>query len=449
MFRCWIAAAAAGILLAATLSAADEWPQFRGPGSQGKCESTAIPLTWSESENVVWRTEIPGEGHSSPVISGDQIWLSTAITRPLSPEAEAERLSQVKDPRNLKLVGALQLQAIQINRHTGAIERTITLFEVEEPEPKHTLNSYASPTPVIAGGQVYFHFGTYGTACVDRSSGDIVWKNDQLHVDHQNGPGSSPAIWEDRLIVHFDGMDQQFIAAFHRMTGEIVWQTERSGVMSDVREMKKAYGTPLIVETNDRPIVISPAADWVYGYDARDGSEVWKAAYGQLGFSTVPCPVVAGDTAYIATSFMQSRLLAVRFTGSGDVTESHIRWISDKQIPKKPSMLVSDRRLYFVSDSGIVRCVDTDTGEDIWFERLPGEYSASPLLAGGRIYFFNQTGITTVVEDSGSFRELAQNRLEDGFMASPAVAGDALFLRTTRALYRIESTASGRTGAGE
>jgi outer membrane protein assembly factor BamB len=426
-------------VLPMTAAAADgEWTQFRGPGSRGHSDAVGLPVTWSEQENIRWKTAIPGEGHSSPVISGDQIWVSTAVSQPLLAEEEKERLSKIKNPRSLKLAGKLTLQALQLNRGTGKIEQQITLFTVENPEPKHALNSYASPTPVIVDDRIYFHFGTYGTACVQRESGDVVWRNTDLHVDHQNGPGSSPAVWEDKLIVHFDGTDQQFIAAFDCLTGAVVWNSKRSGVTNPAGEMKKAYGTPLIIETRERPLVVSPAADWVYGYDARNGKEIWKAAYGQLGFSTVPCPVVSGDTVYIATSFMKSRLLAVRYTGEGDVTDSHVRWISDKQIPKKPSMLLSGNRLFFVSDSGIVRCVDAASGDDIWFGRLSGEYSASPLLAAGRLYFFNQTGVTTVIEDSGDFREISMNLLEDGFMASPAVADNALFLRTTTHLYRVE-----------
>ncbi len=419
-----------------------EWPQFRGPGGQGHTSAKRLPVTWSESENVSWKSAIPGEGHSSPVIAGSQIWLTTAIIRPLSAEEEQKRLSSLKNPDGLKVAGALSLQAILLNRETGEMVQQITLFEVSEPEPKHALNSYASPTPVIAEDHVYFHFGTYGTACVNRSTAAVVWKNSEFHIDHQNGPGSSPVIWEDRLIIHFDGTNEQFIAAFDRFTGKVLWKTDRTGEMDPTPELQKAYCTPLIIETGDRPLIISPAANWVYGYDARDGKEIWKAHYGQLGFSTVPRPVVHGDTVYIATSYMQSRLVAVRWNGEGDVTKTHVSWTSDKQIPKKPSMLVMRDRLYYVSDSGILRCVNAKTGEDVWFERIGGDYSASPLAADGRLYFFSQTGISTVLADSDQYQELSRNTLAGEIMASPAVAGDALFLRTGSHLYRIEKKSS-------
>ncbi|MEQ9407890.1 MAG: PQQ-binding-like beta-propeller repeat protein [Fuerstiella sp.] len=433
---CCLAVQAA--VFAPVLSAAGEWPEFRGPDGQGRSTATGLPLTWSETENIVWKTPIPGEGHSSPVISGNQIWLTTAIARKLSDEEEQARLSKVKNPRELQLAGELSLQAVLVNRETGVMEKQITLFQVAEPEPKHALNSYASPTPVIAGDHVYCHFGTYGTACLNRQTGEIVWKADSIHVDHQNGPGSSPVIWQDLLIIHFDGIDAQFLTAFDRTTGKVRWKTARSGEMDPKPELQKAYGTPLIVEAAGRPIVVSPAANWVYGYDARDGTEIWKAGYGRLGFSTVPRPVEEDGIVFISTSYVQPRMLAVDYSGTGDVTESHVRWISDRQAPRKPSMLVVHRHLYTVTDNGIAACLSAEDGTEIWKARLTGDFSASPLYAEGRLYFFGQNGTTAVLQEGPELKELARNRLDDGFMASPAVAGRALFLRTERALYRIE-----------
>ena len=427
-----------GQLTLGNLSADDEWPQFRGPEGQGRSAATGLPIHWSETENVTWKTTLPGEGHSSPVISGEQIWVTTAITRELSPEEEKARIAQIKNADSLRIAGELTLQAIQINRTTGAVERTVDLFQIPNPEPKHSLNSYASPTPVIAGGKLFCHFGSYGTACVDRTSGEVLWRNDSLRVDHQNGPGSSPVVFEDKLIIHFDGMDRQYIAALDTKNGQVAWETNRSGEMDATPALKKAYGTPLIVTTETGPLVISPAANWVYGYDARDGKELWKAHYGQLGFSTVPRPIVLGDKVFIATSYMQSRLLAVKLNGTGDVTATHIAWMSDRQIPQKPSLVGLDGRLYFVSDKGIVRCVNAETGEDVWFERLSGEYSASPLESEGHLYFCNQDGLCTVLQAGDEFKELAKNTLDTGCMASPAVAGKALFLRTKTHLYRVE-----------
>lgn len=428
-----------GGLVPSVLWSEDEWPQFRGPEGQGRTLTTGLPIHWSETENITWKTALPGEGHSSPVISGNQIWITTAITRELPPEEEKARIAQIKNPDGLRIAGELTLKAIQINRETGAIERTIDLFQVSHPEPKHGLNSYASPTPVISGNRLFCHFGSYGTACIDRTSGEVLWRNDSLRVEHQNGPGSSPAIWEDKLIIHFDGTDRQYIAALNAKNGEVAWETNRSGEMDATPSLKKAYGTPLIIQTESGPLVISQGANWLYGYDARTGKELWKAAYGQLGFSSVPRPIVLGDKVFVATSYMQSRLLAVKLNGSGDVTATHVAWMSDRQIPQKPSMIGLDGRLYFVSDKGIVRCVNAETGEDVWFNRLSGDYSASPIESEGHLYFCNQDGLCTVLQAGDEFKELSKNTLDAGCMASPAVAGKALFLRTATHLYRIET----------
>ena len=437
MLRLFVASLAIGWGVCA--SADDEWPQFRGPGGQGHSAAKGLPVRWSETENIVWKAALPGEGHSSPVISGNQIWVTTAITRELTPEEEKERLAKLKNPQGLKLAGELTLQAIQIDRESGKLVRTVDLFKVPNPEPKHALNSYASPTPVIAGTKLFCHFGSYGTACVDRNSGEVLWRNDSVRVDHQNGPGSSPVFADGRLVIHFDGTDRQFIAALNPDNGEILWETKRSGEMDERPDLKKAYGTPLVISTESGAQVISPAANWVYGYDLKSGQELWKAAYGQLGFSTVPRPVVLDNKVFIATSYMQSRLLAVKLGGTGDVTATHTAWVSDRQIPNKPSLIALNGRIYFVSDKGIARCVNAETGEDVWFERLGGDYSASPLEADGKLYFCNQDGLCTVLEAGDAYQELAKNTLDAGCMASPAVAGKSLFLRTSSHLYRIEA----------
>ena len=417
---------------------AEDWPQFRGPSGQGHSAATSLPTRWSESENVRWKTSVPGEGHSSPVISGSGIWLTTAIGETLSDEEQKKRLAAVKDANGLKLAGNLSLQALQFDADTGKLLKQISLFEIPEPEPKHSLNSYASPTAVIADGQVYCHFGTYGTACINGESGEVIWRISDIHVDHQNGPGSSPVVWKDLLIVHFDGTDAQFVTALDRATGKVRWQTNRSGQMDPTPELQKAYGTPLVVQSGNKSILVSPAANWVYGYNAETGDEIWKANYGKLGFSTVPRPVADHDTVYLSTSYMQPRLLAVRFDGQGDVTKTHVKWMSDKLAPKKPSMLTANGLLYSVSDNGIAACMNTTDGSEIWKTRLTGDFSASPLYANGMLYFFGQNGTTTVVLEGNNLKEVARNVLNDGFMASPAVIDNALVLRTEKFLYRIQ-----------
>ena len=259
---------------------------------------------------------------------------------------------------------------------------------------------------------MYCHFGTYGTACIKTNSGSIVWRNESLHVDHQNGPGSSPIIYGDLLIVHFDGIDQQFVTALDRTDGRVAWSVKRSGKMNERPEFQKAYCTPIVVESSGKDLLVSPGADWVYAYEPGTGKEVWRAHYGKLGFSTVPRPVAGNGMVYVCTSYMQSRLLAVKYDGKGDITESHVAWTSDSQIPQKPSVLLVDQMLYLVSDGGVATCLNALNGEQVWRARMGGKYSASPLFAGGLLYFFSQDGKTTcLLYTSPSPRDATLSRM--------------------------------------
>lgn len=419
--------------------AKDEWPQFRGPAESGHSAAVDLPREWSEQKNVRWKTAVPGRGHSSPVISDNQIWLTTAIATPLSAEEKAERLARVPNSKSLELVGAVSLRAVCIDRESGQVTQDIELLKVAEPEPIHSLNSYASPTPVLENGRLYCHFGSYGTVALDTQTGRTLWTDQTHRVDHQNGPGGSPASWKNLLLFNFDGIDRQYVAALDKETGRTVWATKRSGQLHDQPDFQKAYVTPSIVETPAGPQLVSPGADWVYAYDPATGRELWKASYGTLGFSTVPRPVFGHGLTFISTSFINPRLLAVRYDGTGDVTSTHVAWQQDGQWPKKPSLLLVDEQLYFMNDSGVAFCLEAKTGKEVWRKRVGGDYSASPLAADGHLYFFSQDGRATVLKPGAEYQLVAENTLDAGFMASPAVAGKALFLRTETHLYRIEN----------
>lgn len=416
-----------------------DWPRFRGPAGNGHAEAVDLPVKWNETENIRWKVTVPGQGHSSPVLVDGQIWLTTALTTELSEEEKKDRLKSAKNPKELNLVGSLSLRAMCFDAQSGKQLRDIELLAVAEPEPIHYTNTYASPTPLLYQGKLIAHFGTYGTVCVDCESGNVQWRNDELKVNHQNGPGSSPLVWDDLVIMHMDGIDHQFIAALNLSDGKLVWKTDRSGETHPVPEMKKAYCTPVVVETDRGPELISAAANWVYGYHPRTGSELWKAHYGDLGFSTVPAPVIGHDMAYVCTSFTKSQLLAVRYGGRGDVTQSHIVWKSDSQIPKKPSLLLVGERLFVCNDTGILTCLNALNGKEEWRARVGGNFSASPLLANGLVYIFNQEGKTTIFKANGPFEVVAENELAEGCHASPAVDGRALIIRTATQLYRIEN----------
>lgn len=426
------------LLPASAANAKDEWPQWRGPTGQGHAlDATDLPVEWSETKNVAWKTPVPGRGHSSPVISDDRIWLTTALETPASEAAAAERLKTNTGDQPLVLLAEVRLQAISFDRETGEIDRTLDLLTVKDPQWVHALNSYATPTPILEDGRLYAHFGSFGTVCVDLRSGDIVWKNadPSLQVMHENGPGSTAVLWRDRLIFHLDGSDRQLVAALDKNTGKIAWTRERSGAMRENPQQRKSYATPLIVEVNGKAQLVSPGADWLYGYDPADGRELWKIAYGELGFSNVPRPVAGDGMLFLSTGFGKTEIQAFRWKADGS---PELAWREKKGAPRMPSPLLAGAELFFVSDNGILSCLDAKTGEVRYQERLGGNFSASPLLADGKLYLFSREGIATVLNPGPKFEKLGENTLDAGHFASVSAVEHALYIRTEKALYRIE-----------
>jgi len=390
----------------------DEWPQFRGPGGQGHADAADLPLTWSETENVVWKTAIPGVGWSSPVIGGSRIWMTSALDEGRS------------------------LRAVCVKRESGEILHDVEVFEVAQPPALHATNSHASPTPVLENGRVYVHFGTNGTACLDAESGSVLWRNTELALDHEVGPGSSPVLWGDLLLLNCDGIDFRFVAALDKRTGELAWKIDRSNVIEKEGTFRKAFSTPLVIDAPSGLQAVSPGAEQVSAYDPATGSELWYVRY--EGFSNVPRPVFGDGLVFVCTGFFPSHLLAIRPEGSGDITESGVVWRCTTQVPTQPSLLLVDGLLYMFADTGAATCLAAATGEEMWSERLSGHYSASPVYAAGRIYIGNEEGEMTVLAVGDEPEVLAVNVLDGAFRASPAVAGRELYLRTDTHLYRIE-----------
>ena len=424
----------------AAFSMQDDWLQFRGPLGNGHAATAKnIPVRWSEKESVAWKTEIPGRGWSSPVISENTIWMTTAVEEKLTDEEIAERKKGVRMANQLSFLKSATLYAICVDQDSGKIAHKVKLFEMKDPSPIHSMNSFASPTPVIAGDRVFCHFGPFGTACLNRKSGKILWKINRFQFETQNGPGASPVPFNNLLIFNCDGTDKQFIVALDQGTGETAWKTERSGKLHEKTDFKKAYCTPVLANVNGKTQLISPAADWVYGYDPATGKEIWKANYGKLGFSTVPKPIFDSGKVYVLTSFMKSRLLAIKTDGKGDVTSTHVDWVAEKNLPAKPSMILVDGKLYGTEDrTGILTCTDAESGKQLWRTRIDGQYAASPIYVGGKIYFFNMSGMTTVIEPGDEFKLVGTNKLESSIMASPAIVNDAMYLRTEKALYCLK-----------
>jgi outer membrane protein assembly factor BamB len=394
---------------------ADEnWPRFRGPHANGHAGGAGLPATWSESKNVQWKTPIHDLGWSSPVVWGDQIWVTTATA-----DGKVD-------------------YAVCVDKNTGKIIHDIKLWENANPSPLgNAMNCYASCTPVIEEGRVYVHFGSYGTACLDTATGKILWQRRDLPCEHFRGPGSSPILFENLLIFHMDGYDHQYVVALDKATGETVWKTDRDvDYGTDNGDTMKAFCTPLVIEAAGKTQLISPTSKATLAYDPRTGKELWRVRYGS--FSVAAMPLFDKELLYLNTGFGKADLLAVKPDGEGDVTQSHVVWTAKKSIGSKPSQVLVDGLIFNVHDSGVASCLDAKSGDELWSKRLGGEYSAALLYGDGKVYFCSHDGSTTVLKAARDHTELAKNQLDDGFMASPAVTGKALILRTKSALYRIE-----------
>ena len=425
--------------LSTSLTAA-EWPQFRGPDGNGVAAEGAAPTKWSEAEHVSWKTTLPGKGWSSPVVAGGQVWMTSAVEETAT-EAEAKEIMRAagveeKKFKNLQAKKAVRLYALCVDLESGKLVHEVELIRVPTPPPIHHFNSFASPTPVIDGEHVICHFGTFGTFCVNRADGKVVWK-ETLAIEHSVGPGSSPMIHDDLLVLICDGTDVQYVAALNKNTGKPVWKTPRPAMRAPSGDQMKAYSTPIsVTDAQGRQQLICMASQWLVSLDPATGKELWRVDHG-TGFSIVPRPVYGNGMVYVCTGYGKPQLWAVKVDGSGDVTDTHVVWKETKRIPAKPSPLLVGTDLYLTDDGGIVTCFDALTGEGRWSERIGGSYSASPVLAGGKIYFSSEQGVVTVLERSAAFQVAAENVIEGKIMASPAIVDGSLLLRSDTALYRI------------
>jgi outer membrane protein assembly factor BamB len=412
-------------------SARGDWPEFRGPTGDGhaaegqEIATTNLPLHWSETNHVTWKTAIPHKGWSTPVVMEGQVWVTTAT----------------EDGHDFYVLG--------LDAKTGEVRHQRHLLHSDDPEPLGngaSMNCYATPSSVIEPGRVYVHFGSFGTACLDTTDGRVLWKRDDLPCRHYRGPASSLVSYENLVILTMDGADLQYHVALDKKTGKTVWKTDRSVAWNDehvqdpmVRDgdWRKAHSTPLIVIDGGRPLMLSAGAKAAYGYDPRDGSELWRVEYND--WSVAPRPLYADGVAYLVTGLRLKELWAVRTDGQGVVTDTAVLWKLRTRVGKYASPLLIDGLIYTAAEQSFVTCLEAASGKTVWTERIGGRYAASPIYAGGRLYLFSQEGMTTVLKPGREFKVLAKNQLDDGFMASPAVSGDALFLRTRAHLYRVES----------
>jgi outer membrane protein assembly factor BamB len=410
----------AGILTSTSLSA--DWPEFRGPTGQGVSDETKLPTTWSDKENIAWKIAVPGVAWSSPVIVDGRIYLTTAVE-----VGEDEKKEELK--------------FLILDEKTGKLIREQRLFEHPAQVEIHNKNSHASPTPIVADGVVYVHFGPHGTAALS-TDGELIWENTEIKYGPTHGNGGSPALSGDTLVICCDGHDEQFVVGLDRKTGKVRWKTPR-----DTEPTKGfSFSTPLIITINGQPQAVCPGSDAVFAYEPATGKEIWRVRYDD-GYSVVPRPVYAGGLVFVCTGYNKAKLIAIDPTGTGDVTSTHLKWTLEKGAPHNPSVVASGTELFLVSDGGIASCVDIASGEVNWQERLGGKYSASPLAANGLIYFQDEEGTAIVVKAGKTFEKVAENHFVDDerTFASYAVDQGSLFIRSEHHLFRVTDGAQLQT----
>lgn len=408
-------APAATSTLGATASA--EWPEFRGPNAQGQSEAKNLPLYWGPASHVVWKAPVPGIGWSSPVVAGGRIYLTTAVSLSGKEEATADR----------------SLRALALDAATGKPVWEVELFKATSPRA-HRKNSHASPTPVFEDGRLYVHFGHLGTACLDAATGKTVWSTQEHAYSPVHGNGSSPVLVGDLLIFSADAESEPKVIALDKATGKQRWAFARQ---SDAKK-KFSFCTPLLIEAGGQAQLITPGSGVVNALDPQTGAEIWRFSYDQ-GYSVVPRPVFAHGLLFLGTGYDKPSVLAIKVDANskGDVTSSHLAWRIDKAAPHNPSMAVVGNEIYFVADNGILTCADAKTGQVHYSERCTGPISASLLAADGKLYLQDEKGVGIVIQPGKTFKVLAQNDLAERSLASYAILGSDLLIRTEGNLYRV------------
>jgi outer membrane protein assembly factor BamB len=392
-------------------SRAADWTEFRGPSGQGHATDAGVPIHWSASSNVVWKTNVPGSGWSSPVVEGGLVYLTTGVNEN----------------------GKLSLRVIALDASTGKLRWDTEAFPPTETDekPMHPKNSPASATPLVFRDLVYAHFGHHGMASLG-TDGVIFWRNRDFKYNPTHGNGGSPIGYKHLVIFNADGGDAPGVVALNAVQSDLVWKYRRE----TPAKKKFSFCTPLLIEVAGHPQLVTPGSGAVCALNPSDGKEIWRVRYGE-GYSVVPRPVSGHGLVFISSGYDKPELLAIRVDGQGDVTDTHVAWRATKGAPLTPSPLLVGDELYTLSDIGMLTCWDARTGAVHYQERVPGDYSASPILAEGRIYLVSEKGDCTVLQAGKTFAKLAVNPMGERTLASPAVYEGDLILRTAGHVYRI------------
>jgi len=402
---------------------AENWPGWRGPGGDGISVEKNLPTRWSQTENIAWRTPIAGEGHSSPVVWGDRVFLTTSLT----------------DQNERRL--------LCLNRLDGTILWERVVIE-SAPETVHRLNSRALGTPATDGEAVYVTFmrvegeeikapnvgsermitpGRIMVAAYD-FAGKEKWKTDVGAFVSAHGFNCCPVLFEDLVIINGDHDGDAYLVALDRETGDERWRTPRENGI-------RSYVTPIIREIDGRTQMILSGSESVASYDPRSGERHWILDGPTEQF--VASMVYDGEHVFVTGGYPEKHILAIDPTGSGNVTDTHVTWRTIQGAAYVPSPIVAGDFLLVVSDGGIATCFDASSGAPLWRERLAGTQSASPVLADGIVYCFSDRGEATLIRPGEEFDVVATNRLEEPISSSPAISQGQIFVRTHEALYCI------------
>jgi len=409
------------------------WPQWRGPLATGVAPFADPPVNWSETQNVRWKVEMPGRGHSTPVIWGDRIFLTTAISYgdPVPPLAGQRPGSH----DNNQLVKGQELIVMALSRRDGKILWQRTVHKDIPHEGGHQTGSFASHSPVTDGECVYAYFGSAGLYCLDVNNGEVKWTTSfgQMKTLHGHGEGNSPALDGDTLLVNWDQEGPSFLAALDKRTGKERWRAERDEVTS--------WSTPIVVELAGKKQVIVRATHRIRGYDFETGAPLWEC--GGMSTNVVASPVSADGMVYAGSSYEKRAMVGIRLEGAkGDITgTSQVVWSRHHDTPYVPSPLLYDDKLYFLKHyQGALSCLTAKSGETLYAaQRLPEIYDvyASLVGAAGRVYVTSREGTTIVIKHGAEPKVLATNQLDDSFSASPALVDGEFYLRGEKFLYCI------------
>lgn len=410
------------------------WPQWRGPSENGAALYGTPPVEFSETKNVKWKTEIPGKGHATPIVWGDQIIVLTAVPTDRKPaQGEAKQENGRLGPPSSATEFIHKFQVISVDRKTGKIQWERTVKEEIPMERTHNLGSWASNSPVTDGENIYAYFGSRGLFCLD-FKGNILWERDfgQLEMVMSFGEGNSPSVYQDKIVVVWDHEAESFIVALDKNTGKDVWKVER--------EEKSSWASPLIVEVNGKAQVITSATNRVRSYDLETGDLVWECS--GLTRNVIPNPVYADGILYVMSGYRGNALFAIDLArAKGNITDTDvILWKYMQDTPYTPSPVLMDGKLYFLkANNGTISCLDAKDGKVNYInQKLEGIVNiySSPMGAGGHLYLAAE-GIVDVIKAGPTFGLISSNKLDDTFHASPVSIGNDLYLRGFKYLYCI------------